>query len=74
MLIRIVMNLLRKLFPFLFPPPSPDLPIKVNGVAFLNANNQIVRKLADPNAIIQLRDTQHVAAIRVSFTGDVDHG
>lgn len=53
--------------------PPPAQPVQVAGVAFLGANNQVLRRLTNPSEAIQLRANWGLAAIRVEFTRAVDH-
>jgi hypothetical protein len=46
----------------------------VSGVTFLGANNRVILKLSDPKEVAQIKVSQRLLAIRVAFTGDVDHG
>jgi len=60
------------------PPPSPTPPppalLKVKGVQFLNANNQVVTEMVSPTQTMLFKEGENVTAMRVFFTGDVDHG
>jgi hypothetical protein len=56
------------------PTPPPDKSIRVSGIEFLNGNNQVIHRLADPKEVVELKTSQNLAAIRVTFTGEVDHG